>query len=200
MRRREDYIIEFDYEESEPQQKPPCRFWLYVYDFFGSISGALFTVFIVFTFLFRMVDVDGDSMLNTLSDGDWLCISSLYFEPEYGDIVIISRENTNEPPIVKRIIGKENDVIDIDFHNNTVSVNGKILDEPYVSTPTQRSFDVSFPLTVPENCVFVLGDNRNHSLDSRSSLVGCVDENRILGKVLVRLTPEITFFIGQKGH
>ncbi|HPP67722.1 MAG TPA: signal peptidase I, partial [Clostridiales bacterium] len=117
-----------------------------------------------------------------------------------GDIVIISRENTNEPPIVKRIIGKENDVIDIDFHNNTVSVNGKILDEPYVSTPTQRSFDVSFPLTVPENCVFVLGDNRNHSLDSRSSLVGCVDENRILGKVLVRLTPEITFFIGQKGY
>ena len=200
MRRREDYIIEFDYEESEPQQTPPGRFWLYVYDFFGSISGALFTVFIVFTFLFRMVDVDGDSMLNTLSDGDWLCISSLYFEPEYGDIVIISRENTNEPPIVKRIIGKENDVIDIDFHNNTVSVNGKILDEPYVSTPTQRSFDVSFPLTVPENCVFVLGDNRNHSLDSRSSLVGCVDENRILGKVLVRLTPEITFFIGQKGH
>jgi len=200
LRRREDYIIEFDYEESEPQQKPPGRFWLYVYDFFGSISGALFTVFIVFTFLFRMVDVDGDSMLNTLSDGDWLCISSLYFEPEYGDIVIISRENTNEPPIVKRIIGKENDVIDIDFHNNTVSVNGKILDEPYVSTPTQRSFDVSFPLTVPENCVFVLGDNRNHSLDSRSSLVGFVDENRILGKVLVRLTPEITFFIGQKGH
>lgn len=195
MRRREDYLISFDYEEVVPQ-KPPGRFLLYLYDLLGSISAALFTVCLVFTFLFRMVDVDGDSMLNTLSHGDWLCISSLYFEPEYGDIVIISRETTNERPLVKRIIGKENDVVDIDFATNTVSVNGQVLDEPYIAEPTERFFDVQFPITVPEGCVFVMGDNRNHSLDSRSSLVGCVEINRILGKVLVRVTPEITFFVG----
>jgi signal peptidase I len=102
----------------------------------------------------------------------------------------VDSETSFGKPLVKRVIATGGDVIDIDYTLGTVTVNGETLDEEYLhGVATLLGYDVQFPLTVPEGTVFVMGDNRNNSLDSRSSRVGCIDERDILGKVLVRFLP-----------
>jgi signal peptidase I len=160
-----------------------------LYDLFSSVVYALLLVCIIFTFFFRLVSVDGESMENTLHDRDWLVIASFLSAPERGDIVIISREESNERPLVKRVIAVGGDEIDIDFVTHTVRVNGQVQNEPYIKEPTARKGELDFPLTVPEGHVFVMGDNRNESLDSRFSAVGFVDTNKILGKKAIRIFP-----------
>ncbi len=160
-----------------------------MYEFFSTFMTAMITVCVVFTFFFRLVCVDGDSMKNTLHDGEWLIITSFYYEPEYKDIIIASREMTNEPSIVKRVIGVGGDIVDIDFDTHQVKVNGIVLEEPYIAEPTTLKGETVFPLTVPEGYIFVMGDNRNFSLDSRSAEIGLISENRLLGKTILRLNP-----------
>lgn len=191
MRRREDSVLFFEeiIEDEGPIEKKPSKFFIYLYDWAGAVTAAIITVFILFTFMFRMVDVDGESMRDTLNDGDWLVLSSFVISPEYADIVVISREWTDEKPLIKRVIALENDVVDIDFDAHIVRVNGQVLSEPYILSPTERKFDVEFPVTVPEGYIFVMGDNRNNSLDSRSSVVGCVKIEKIVGKAVFRLAP-----------
>ncbi|MBR6548641.1 MAG: signal peptidase I, partial [Clostridia bacterium] len=95
-------------------------------------------------------------------------------------------------PIIKRVIATEGQIVDIDFETGVVYVDGVALDESYVKTPTNVKFDINFPVSVPEDCVFVLGDNRNNSTDSRSSLIGdhgMIDKRYILGKVVLRVLP-----------
>ena len=154
----------------------------------GSVVLALLIIFLCFTFLFRAVNVDGKSMMPTLSDGDWLLVSDTK-EYERGDIIIITQPNDVDEPLVKRIIAKGGETINIDFTTHEVSVNGELLDEDYIREPTALSYDVEFPYVVPEGCVFAMGDNRNDSLDSRSSRIGPIDERYILGKAVVRLLP-----------
>ena len=149
-------------------------------------------VLLVFSFLFRFVIVSGPSMKNTLIDGDWLILLSnvLYNEPKHGDIVVVSKNTYNDgTPIIKRVIAKEGQKVDINFATGTVYVDNVALDEPYTLTPTNQFEGVSFPLVVDEGCIFVLGDNRNESKDSRSSEIGLVDEREILGKAIFILIP-----------
>ena len=164
------------------------------------IVSAMIAVIILFAFVFRVPTIDGNSMNNTLFDGERVIISDLFYQPKYGDVVVISRNYTNDTdnierysmPIIKRVIATEGQTVDIDFENGIVYVDGKALTENYTKTPTNLSYDVKFPVTVPENCVFVMGDNRNDSLDSRSSQIGkggMIDKRYILGKAFLRVFP-----------
>ena len=168
--------------------KASSKRWYQIFDLAGSVAAALVVIFIIFTFFFRAVNVVGRSMMPTLSDGDWLLVSD-ESEYEHGDIIIITQPNDRNEPLVKRIIAKGGETIDIDFSTHEVKVNGKLLNEPYIKAPTALSYDVEFPYTVPEGCVFAMGDNRNDSLDSRSSSIGPIDERYILGKCVFRVAP-----------
>ena len=165
-----------------------------IYDVVSIFTTALVIIAMLFTFVIRFVGVDGSSMEPTLSDGDWLVVSAINNNIRVGDIIISTQPNSFNEPLVKRVIAKGGQTIDINFESGDVIVDGKKLDEPYIKELTLTSEGVSFPLTVPEGTLFLMGDNRNGSTDSRSDLVGCVDERYVLGVVRFRLTPEFTKF------
>ncbi len=156
-------------------------------EWFEAIVLAVGAVALVFTFGVRMIRVDGRSMQPTLQDGERLLISSLPYTPRYGDIVIIDEYTSYGRPLVKRVIGMAGDTIDIDFEQGVVYRNGNALDEPYTAEPTYLQETVTFPVTVPEGCIFVMGDNRNNSTDSRSADVGFIDTRDVLGRVLMQV-------------
>ena len=168
-----------------------------LYEWVQALVCSVLTVVLVFTFGIRLIGVDGHSMVPTLQDGDRLLVTTslLSGDYEYGDIVIIQKGAfAGGEPIVKRVIATGGQTVDIDFDAGVVYVDGEALEESYVFEPTYRSFrevgdGLDYPVTVPEGSVFVLGDNRNHSADSRYAGLGCVDESRILGRVLLRIIP-----------
>lgn len=153
-------------------------------EWYEAVVLALVAVALVFTFGVRMIRVQGESMLPTLQSGQRLLITSFPRELTYGDIVIIDEYTSYGKPLVKRVIGMEGDTIDIDFEAGVVYRNGEALDEPYTAEPTYLQETMEFPVTVPEGCIFVLGDNRNYSTDSRDERVGFVDLRDVLGCVI----------------
>lgn len=188
MRRIEEFWIEFNPPAVQEEAEASGAVSLF-YDMVDSLKGAIIVVFIVFACLFRVIGVDGDSMFPTLKDGDWLAISGITAEIKRGDIVVVTQPWERNVPIIKRVIALGGDTVDIDFEKNKVYINGREIYEPYILEPTRVSYDVEFPITVDEGKVFVMGDNRNVSLDSRSSKIGLIDEGYILGKALIRLFP-----------
>lgn len=175
------------------QKDKETRSWqqsilLYVHD----LMCMLLVVMLLFLVVFRVILVTGDSMFATLWDGDYLLLVSEVFcgDPEPGDIVVISKQSFDEgKPIVKRVIATEGQTVDIDFESGTVYVDGKALREPYIHNETTNEEGTVFPLTVAENCIFVLGDNRAVSLDSRSPRIGQIDRREVLGKALCLMLP-----------
>ena len=162
-------------------------------EWYGALISAALVLVLVFSFVFRIIQVDGSSMVPTLTNGDKLIVWGAGYTPERGDVVIVDSYTTYGKPLVKRVIAKGGDTISIDYETGTVTVNGEVLQEDYIAEPTYLGYDVEFPYTVPEGTVFVMGDNRNQSLDSRSSYIGCIDEQDILGKVLVCFLPFADF-------
>ena len=154
-----------------------------------SLVFAAVVLALVFTFGVRIVQVDGSSMNPGLVNGERLLLSSLPYEPEYGDVVVIDSYTNYGKLLIKRVIGKGGDVIDIDFDTGVVYRNGQALEEPYTTAPTYLYEGVDFPVTVPEGMLFIMGDNRNDSKDSRSPEIGFVSEGDVLGRAILRLTP-----------
>lgn len=163
----------------------------------------LAAVALTFMFFFRLVTVDGDSMYPTLCNQDQVVMLCGIWcgTLEQGDIVVARAPDFSAEPLVKRIVALEGDTVDIDFEAGCVCVNGQVLYEAYVPEPTYLEFQgsgVTFPLQVEEGCVFLLGDNRNVSYDSRYSLIGQVDERNILGKVVFLAFPGRDHSSGQR--
>ena len=173
-------------KEEEPDGRKSTV--LYLHDLCWML-GAVMVLFLVF---FRIIVVSGPSMKRTLLDGDYLLLYSnlLSGEPRKGDVVVVSKHTYDDgKPIVKRVIATEGQIVDMDFENGIVYVDGLPLEESYINTPTNLDEGAVFPQIVEENCVFVMGDNRNHSKDSRSLEIGQVDKREILGKVALLLLP-----------
>ena len=176
-------------EEADSVTDSAAKTYLpYLRDLVALIAGVI----LVFSLLFRVVVVSGPSMNYTLVDGDWLLLlgNILYSEPKKGDVIVASKDSfDNGAPIIKRVIATEGETVDIDFDAGVVYVNGVALDEPYTNTPTNQQEGMSFPLTVDEGCIFVMGDNRNVSLDSRSINIGLIDKREVLGKAVFLFFP-----------
>lgn len=174
--------------DENPDKKKQLQ--LNIYDFVSIIMAAFIIIALVFTFVFRLVGVKGQSMESTLFENDWL-ITMEQDEYVYGDIVVITEPNYFNEPLIKRVIATGGQIVDIDYASSTVFVDGVALDEPYINEKfiLQDVDDITFPYTVPEGHLFCMGDNRNKSTDSRSKLIGAVDERYILGRAMLRILP-----------
>lgn len=192
-------------------------------DLLEIIESTIITVFaiiLVFTYLLHPVNVVGGSMVPTLNNGDRIFMSTVMFDISYGDIIVINNDvsylidencevyeyqpvdsfgnpvNPLRECIIKRVIATEGQTIDIDFETGTVTVDGVVLDEPYINALTTKNDGAfEFPLEVPEGYYFVMGDNRNNSSDSRNKYVGLISEDQIYGKAVIRYSPFSQFKI-----
>ena len=172
-------------EDQMPWQKSLV---LYMHDIVLLFSAVI----VIFLLFFRVVVVSGTSMNNTLYDGDFLLLISnaFYKEPKAGDVIVASKKTfDNGAPIVKRVIATEGQIVDIDFERGIVYVDNVALEEPYIKNLTTMYEGVNFPLLVEEGCIFVLGDNRGDSKDSRSPEIGLIDTRQVVGKVIFLFLP-----------
>lgn len=176
-------------EGCDPQLRLRDRIFAELYEWVESAVVAVVAVVLIFTFVARTSIVSGTSMVETLQHGDMLIVSRLFYTPTPGDIVVITKPNYEDEPLVKRVIATAGQSVNIDFTQGVVYVDGEALDEPYTNTPTNRKYDMQFPLIVPDGELFVMGDNRNGSLDSRSTRIGLIDERYVLGRAYLRLLP-----------
>lgn len=186
-------------------EKKPSQLLTSMLDFVEIFTLSMVAVLLVFTFTFRLCRVDGDSMNNTLFDKEMLVTTDLFYTPEQGDVVVFHLSNDfYTQPLVKRVIATEGQTVMIDFTEGRIYVDGKEMNDPHAfidgdeyairysfnqSYIHRESGKVYFEATVPEGKIFVLGDNRNHSSDSRASTVGFVDIDCVLGKALFRISP-----------
>lgn len=196
------FVIDTSFAEELPEEPSPNKhtFAGEFLEWIEVLCTALVMVVLIFTFVFRVATIEGESMLYTLEEGDKVVISNLNYEPAEGDIVVVSRnvqntikaETTSNEPIIKRVIAVGGQTVDIDFKTGTVYVDGKALEEDYLGSPTYDKYDVDFPIYIPEGYIFILGDNRGNSMDSRDTRIGeggLVDERYVLGRAIYRFMP-----------
>ncbi len=159
-----------------------------VYEWVHSLVFAVAVVVILLTFFVRLVDVSGTSMKQTLQNNDKVIVTNFFYTPTQGDIVVISHGSEYPEPIIKRVIATEGQTLSIDFENEEVVVDGVKLKEDYIQGHTHKE-DGEIPKVVPKGKVFVLGDNRGVSMDSRSKAIGLIDVKDIIGKAEVVVFP-----------
>lgn len=186
-------IFDHKLQNTKPiKQKKDSPLLKSIFEWMQATAIAIVLVVIIMTFVFRVVDISGRSMMNTLLDGDKVLVYTLMYTPKNGDVVVISHAEHYDEPIVKRVIATAGQTVDVDFDEGKVYVDGNELYEPYLASKIngkRREDNMKFPVTVPENCVFVLGDNRAESLDSRSETIGFIYNYNVIGKALCVVTP-----------
>ena len=184
---REEQDVQTEKEEKQGKQKLTLDQSLA--EILSVLSSSIIAIMLIFTFVFRIVGVVGPSMQQTLHEGDWLLVNAFNFKHDRGDIVIITQPNAFDEPIVKRVVATAGQTIDI--RDGHVFVDGERLVETYIAPDVmtwEEDLD-NYPVTVPDGEVFVLGDNRPHSTDSRSAAVGLIDTDYVLGTVSFRMMP-----------
>ncbi len=170
-------------------KNPAGEFSAFCFEWLESVVQAIILVVFLMTFIFRYMSVVGDSMRETLHDGDKLIVSRWNYTPDNGDIIAISRGQQVNKPIIKRVIATEGQTLSIDFSTGTVIVDGSVVDESYIREPMKTRGDAEIPSVIPEGYTFVMGDNRNYSADSRYKEVGLIDNKNIIGKAVFRIFP-----------
>jgi len=166
-----------------------------LYDWLQCLVIAIISGILIFIFIGRPIGVEGRSMHQTLRHDDRVVISNIFYTPDNGDIIVFqSPSELFEYPLVKRVIAVAGQTVDIDFDEGNVYIDDVVIPEPYLTTVTSERYNFVEPVTVPDGFVFVLGDNRNSSIDSRDNSVGLVDTRYILGKVLFVITPGVDEF------
>ena len=158
-----------------------------IYDMASVVVSAILTVGIIFTFLFKISTVSGESMENTLHNGDKLIISAITQDVKYGDVVVTSQPNGHGKVLIKRVIAVGGQTVWFNEETNKVVVDGKELEEPYIKEEMEFLLSMTNLYRVPEGKIFVMGDNRNDSADSRDVLIGMIDERYVVGKVIYRI-------------
>ena len=166
-----------------------------LYQTLRSLVGIVLVVIALFTFVLRMTVVDGQSMEHTFHHGDIVLTWTLGYTPKAGDVVVLTKTSFREQSIIKRVIATEGQTVYVDYTTGTVYVDGAALDEPYIKEPMHMLYfgEGVNNVTVPEGCVFVMGDNRNNSSDSRDPALGIVDERCIIGEAVFVLFPFSAF-------
>ena len=192
--------------QGEEKQVDPLKD---TYEWIHCIIVAIIVCVLLFVLVARVIDVRGSSMLPTLENGDKIIITRLAGDYDNGDIVVLQKDSFRNEPIVKRVIGTAGQTVEINFTEGTVAVDGQVLNEPYIMEKTYDSYHILDPMnydvygiegkddvgedwvrvTVPEGCIFVMGDNRNNSSDSRVSTIAFVDVRDVMGKAVFRLYP-----------
>ncbi|HCC00692.1 MAG TPA: signal peptidase I [Ruminococcaceae bacterium] len=177
-------------EYPENNTNTPFKISQSVYDWIGMLIGIITVLILCFSFIFRTVSVDGSSMTNTLQNNDRLILLEMGYAPKAGDIVVLYAPAETHP-IIKRVIATAGQTVNINYVTHEVSVNGHILNEPYIreATAFEGISPVTMPTTVPAGHIFVMGDNRNNSLDSRSGAIGMISTNDVLGHAVLRFLP-----------
>ncbi len=189
--RQEDQSLHAEQSES-PKPNRQQSFYKEARDIL--VIVCLFMV--VYVLFFRAVVVVGNSMYDTLVSGDRLLVLNnlVYQNPKQGDIIVASKDSFRDGEcIIKRVIATEGQIVDIDFKTGTVYVDGQVLDETYIFSPTTRPEGMKFPLTVDAGCIFVMGDNRRDSMDSRDPAIGLIDRREVVGKAIFLLWPGNVF-------
>lgn len=181
-------------EEEESEEEVTLRLRRFLFDCVNSLLIAMIAVVFLLTFVVRQVTVDGDSMTDTLQSGDRLFITNFMYTPQCGDIVIVSHGQSYNRPIIKRVIATGGQSLDIDYETGEVSVDGIVLKENYIKGTTIKLRDpTDIPDKIPEGYIFVMGDNREGSLDSRSNEIGLIPVENVIGKAQVRVYPLANF-------
>ncbi len=171
------------------EQKNKTNIKKEIKDWVVSIVIAVLVALVIRTYIFTLVKVDGPSMNPTLTHGDVLYTNRFMYEPKCGDIIIFRPPNSPKTPYVKRVIAVAGQTVTVNAQAHTVIVDGKVLSEDYIKEPLLSAGTMQYPVTVPEGYIFVLGDNRNNSRDSRDATVGLVPVDNVIGKALFRILP-----------
>lgn len=161
-----------------------------LYDWIYCLLFALVAAVLLFSFVVHPIDVVGSSMVPTLHNGDKMLVSGLLYKPKAGDVVVFTKDEYDpNKALVKRVIATEGQEINMDFANGIVYIDGEPIAESYINELTFNKLDFIGPKTVPEGCVFVMGDNRNASIDSRKKEIGMLDTRLILGRAYFVVFP-----------